>query len=380
MPKTIKFYNSINVKILVMMLVLFVIAAIIANVVNYYNLHAVYEKNFTERVRVLNNIMANVIDSEDVVKHVEMLRNQDEGFKTRQVQFYHDREELFRLVEEGVSDDEIKVVLDKIKKFHIELNALKTDIYWQAIESLKRLKEESDVKYVYVFADTDVYTEDGTKLYTYIFDAEDQPVFNRFDSDGLGTVNIGVAVIDEIYKTKKPMETVMYYNDIYGELYYAYAPVFNNRGEVAAIMGIDVEPGEMHSEIKKSMIRFGFSFLSFIIAFLLLVYILLNRFITKPLEKLTGTAQKLAEGEVYTLVPHISLRRRDEIGALAYAINEMSSVYQAMIRSTGNLFDAANIGKLYVRNDASNYKGDIKKVITQINETLDATTDRKSVV
>jgi len=49
-------------------------------------------------------------------------------------------------------------------------------------------------------------------------------------------------------------------------------------------------------------------------------------------------------------------------------------VYQEMIRKTGSLFAAATVGKLGIRSDASEFKGDIKKFITQINDTLDATT------
>ena len=373
MQRTIKFYNSINVRILIMMIILFIVVTVVAIVVNYYNLHGIYEKNFTERVKVLNSVMANVIDGENVKEYVDMLRNMDDGFKARQVQFYNDREQLYILEENGSPNDDIDKITKDIEKFHSELNRLKSGNYWQIVDFLKQLKEESGAKYIYVLADTGVYTQDGTKLYTFIFDAEDQPVFTSYDSDGLGTVNTGEEVLDEMYITKKPMENVMYYNDLYGELYYAYAPVLDNSGEVIAILGTDIELGEMHEEISISMTRFIFSFLMSVIAFIILIYILLRRYITKPLETLTGTAQKLADGEVYTLVSHLTLRRRDEIGALAYAINEMSSVYQSMIKSTGNLFDAANVGKLYVRNDASHYKGDIRKVITQINETLDAT-------
>ena len=374
MQRTIKIYNSINVKLLVMMLILLAVAALAASAVNYYNLNKIYEKNFTERVLALNSVMANVIDGDEVKKYVDMLRDESDEFKARQVQFYYDREELYRLLEEDAPIFDIESVTERIESFHNDLNDLKSEDYWRTLNHLKQLKEDSKSKYIYVVADTDVWAEDGLKLYTYIFDAEDDRAFNGYDNDGLGTVNIGESGIDEIYSTKKPMEKVMYYKGLYGELYYAYSPVFDSNGEMVAAVGTDIELGEMYTEIRKSMILFSITFLLSIIVVVLLIYFMLRRFITKPLEKLTGTAQKLADGEVYTLVPSSTLRQRDEIGALAYAINEMSSVYQSMIKSTGNLFDAANVGKLYVRNDASNYKGDIKKVITQINETLDATT------
>jgi signal transduction histidine kinase/CheY-like chemotaxis protein len=92
------------------------------------------------------------------------------------------------------------------------------------------------------------------------------------------------------------------------------------------------------------------------------------------LASLTKTAYQLAEGNVYTPTSESALRQRGEMGMLASAINSMSFVYQDMITSTGELFTAANVGKLEVRNDESKFKGDIQHVVKQINDTLDATT------
>jgi len=123
-----------------------------------------------------------------------------------------------------------------------------------------------------------------------------------------------------------------------------------------------------------ALFGFNLGFLALAIIIMIVLYGILNKLITKPIRELTATAQKLADGDIYTLVPYSILKQKSEIGQLARAINEMSSVYQSMLQSTENLFDAANAGKLSVRNDASNYKGDVQKVIRQINETLDATT------
>ena len=374
MQKKIKFYHSINMRIIVIMAVLFSVTAIAASVLNYHNLNKIYEKDFSTRVLLTNSLIANVIDGDEVESYVKTLNEKGAEFKKRQLSFYSDREELFELIEEGASEDVIKVVADRMESFRNEMDAYKPAEYWKVIENLNQLKEISNSKYIYVMADTGISTDDGMKLYTYIYDAEDMMGGMTFDYDGLGTVNLGEEIISEIYATKNPMDSVMYSNDIYGELYYAYAPVLNSKGDVVAVLGTDMELGEMNDEIFKSMILFSLVFFSLTVIAILAVYFLFSHFIIRPLSGLTSTAQNLAEGEVYSLVPYSTLGKRDEIGMLAHAINDMSSVYQSMLMSTENLFDAANAGRLDVRNDASIYKGDIKNVIKQINKTLDATT------
>lgn len=375
MSGKIKFYHRINNQILIMMLILFTVTGIVVSVLNMFNIRGIYEKNFTERVLLSNNLISTLIDGDDIKYYVDLMRDQDEAFKKRQYQFHLDREELYRLQEEGASEDEQSDVIMRMEAFHSEMATYKSDKYWNTIDDLQKLKEASNSQYVYVFADTGVTDDDKAMLYTYIFDAEDVGVYDSTASDGLGTVAYGENEVEEIYRSKKQMEKVLYYNqEPYGELYYAYAPVLDSEGNVVAILGTDLGLGEMNQEITKSIILFTTAFLAFVIIIILVIYILISRSITKPLGELTDTAQKLADGDIYVSVPVTVLRQRSELGVLAHAIDDMSGVYQSMIKSTGGLFEAANVGKLDVRNDATKYKGGIRKVIEQINDTLDATT------
>ena len=369
-----KFYHKINTLILAVMLSLFSLTALVVSIVNQRNLREIYENNFSERVRLSNILIATLVDGEDVRHYVDLLSKKDDEFKNRQVQFYHDREELFDLQERGAPDEEQLVVLDRMKSFHLSMQDIKSDIYWSVIESLRNLRDISHTKYVYVFADTGVMLEDGRTLYTYIFDADDDNLYDEPDADGLGTVIAAEDSMITIYATKQPMETVQYEDGFYGELYFAYAPVLDSSGDVIAILGTDIDLVEMHAEIRKSMLLFTVVFLSFIVVVILMIYIFVNRYITRPLGVLTDTAQSLADGDVYTCVPDAALRQRSELGILANAVNDMSGVYQTMIKNSEELFKATKIGKLNIRADDSRYKGGIQKVIRQINDTLDSMT------
>ena len=377
--KTRKFYHAINFKILAVMFILFVISALVMNMVNQLNLRRVYEKNYTDRVLFTNGLIANMIDSDDVKHYVDLMRKQDKVFKSRQTQFYHDRKELRDLSEKdtpskGPLADQARLT-ERLLAFYRETFAFKSDNYWQTIAGLDELKKISHAKYIYVFADTGVTTYDGKKLYTYIFDADDVDEVDNsveFDLDGLGTVFLGEEIVETIYETKKPMDAVKYYNDYYGELYYAYAPILDDDGSVVAILGTDLDLEEMHQEVLRSVFSFRIAYLAYITFTLLIIFFFLRILITKPLILLTKTAYGIAAGNVYTSVPDTVLKHHGELSILANAINDMSGVYQSMIKNTERMFAAAAIGKLDVRDDATKYRGDIQKVIKQVNNTLDA--------
>ena len=373
MGNKIAFKDRINFKILVILLVLLAITAVIVSSVNQNNIRNIYEQVYTERVLVTNALMATVLQSEDVKYFVDLMTSKDEEFKQRQVQFYYDRQELWALQEAGASEEEEQYLLDRLASFHEEMSAFKTDHYWEITGQLRELKEVSGSTYLYVMANTGLKNTSGETLWTFIFDAEDDAVYSSPDMDGLGTSDVSSESLEYVYATGVQMEWVLYYNDVYGELYYSYAPIIHD-GEVIAILGTDLDLQVMNEVIGRNTFNFNMVFLLFSVVLILAIFIYLQRSVTKPLSSLTNTAQELAQGNVYSPVSETALQHKSEIGALAHAIDDMCYVYQDMVKSTESLFDATNVGKLEVRNDESNYKGDIRKVIKQINETLDVTT------
>ncbi|MDR0490085.1 MAG: response regulator [Oscillospiraceae bacterium] len=372
MRKIVMVYNKINVRILAMLIILFSITAVIVSFVNRTNIRHLYEESFTERVLLTNALMASIIESEDVNFFVDIMKKQDRDFKSRQVRFYYDREAFWDLQEKGAPEEETMALFDRLEAFYNELSVFKTEKYWEIVNELRHLKELSNSTYLYIMADTGLINREGEALYTFIFDAEDQGVFGEY-TDGLGTCDVSESTIIEVYSTKKQMDWVNHYTGGYGELYYAYAPILNKDGDVVAVFGTDLDIGKMNSSIASSAQLFNVIFLAFFVVILFFIFVFLRQSMTKPLASLTNTAHELACGNVYSPTSVTALRQRGEIGMLANAINDMSFTYQKMVNSTGKLFDAANIGKLDVRNDAAQFKGDIQKVIIQINDTLDAT-------
>ena len=367
--------NRIAFRILIMLLILFALIIIVVGLLNRNNVRSVYEENYSERVLLTNALMATIIDGDIVEYYVELMRNQPSDFKERQVQFYHDRLELKRLQDEGAPKEEQQKLLNSLAQFHIEMSEFKTEDYWNIIAELRRLKEVSHSTYLYVMADTGLVSNDGEKLLTFIFDAEDIEEYNSIEMDGLGTCDISLETIEVVYQTRVQMERVQYNQfDVYGELYYAYAPILNEKGEVIAVFGSDLSLEAMNKAIAASTFLFNAVIMASAFIIVLIIFFFLRRSITTPLSSLTETAYELAEGNVYTSTSELALKQHTEIGMLGHAIRNMSLTYQKMIGSAGRLFESARIGKLGVRNDLEEYKGDIKNVVKQINQTLDSIT------
>ena len=372
MRNKIQFYNRLNVRLFAVLLILFALTVLVVGIVNENNIRRLYEETYTERVLLTNALVANIVNSEDVNFLVDLMKNQDQDFKNRQIRFFHDREELFRIEGESGTEERQQELMDHLAAFHGDMEQFKTEAYWNTLADLRLLKEISRSAYMYVMADTGLVADTGEKLYTYIMDADDASVYDSPDIDGLGTCYVGEQALEDVYMTGRQMDYVEYYQGDYGELYFAYAPIMNESGEVIAVLGTDLDLGKMHEEIANSIYVFNFIFIASTVIIILAVFIFINSSVIRPLTDLTNTAYALADGNVYAPVPESTAKRRSEIGILARAVSDMSLVYQNMIKSTGSLFAAASVGKLDIRNDESAFKGDVQNVVRQINDTMDA--------
>ena len=374
MQEKIYFYEKISFRIIAMLLLFLALTALILSSVVRNNIRQVFEESFNERVLLTNALMAANVDSDEVKYFVDLIESMDDGFRQRQVRYHHDRHLYWVLHDTGTLGGSEEELLSRLTEFRRETEAMKNDLYWNLVDELRRLKEISKSTYLYIMADTGLISDDGEPLYTIIIDADDTPGLDEPDADGLGTSDVSLSNMREVYETKRQMDWVSYYIGDYGELYYSYAPVIDSNGEVIAIFGTDLDLVSMNNSVRATSLLFNLTFLAFFVVILLFIYIFIRKSIIEPLGGLTKTARELAQGNVYFTAPETDAAKRDEIGTLASAVREMQLTFDEMISSTEKLFKAANVGKLDVRNDSGNFKGDIRNVIDQINDTLDSVT------
>jgi len=97
--------------------------------------------------------------------------------------------------------------------------------------------------------------------------------------------------------------------------------------------------------------------------------LLITRSITAPVNACVDAANKIAAGNTDV---HLDTTSKDEAGILQAAMNKMAEAIQALIKDANMLSDAAIAGKLATRADATKHQGDFQKIVTGVNETLDA--------
>ena len=397
MDKKLKFRNRINVRVMAMLLLVLTVTAVTMSIVNRNNIRRsylvgkesirkAYEENYTQRVLLCNALMASLVDSEDINYFANLAKNMDDELKKRQVEFYLNREYFWELQEEGASEQELQEVYSQLESFYYDMAEYKDDRYWKITGELQRLKEVSRSTYLYVMADTGLINEDGEPLYTFIFDAEDDGEFSEdADTDGFGTCDISEESITEVYSTKKQMEWVNHYIGGFGELYYAYAPIFNEEGDVVAVFGTDLDLTDMNNAIDAAEkltdeaianAEFVFNIIlgAFFIVALILIYVFIHQSITKPINDLSQSAYEFVLGNIYAPISTVAINKHSEIGLLAHVIQDMNSTYREMISGIRELFKETTVGKLDARNDTQVFTGDIKYMVEEINATLDSVT------
>ena len=96
----------------------------------------------------------------------------------------------------------------------------------------------------------------------------------------------------------------------------------------------------------------------------------ISRIISKPIRHISEVANMLAAGD--TDVHRTDYESKDEVGELFNSFRAILASIQALVADANMLSEAAVQGQLTVRADADKHQGDYKKIITGVNDTLNA--------
>ncbi len=231
---------------------------------------------------------------------------------------------------------------------------------------IERIRNDENLKYLYIMADTGV-----PGYFTYIYDSE----FADANPDGFVLGEIEKKSIfeggEEVLATGQGFNSAVYYHDEqFGELYYAYTPIFNSAGKVVAFVGTDIDIGPMRQTLLRNGLLIVAAALVCLALYLFIHGMLLRRILTKPLHTLIENAQRLSAGELALELPPKMLEKRDEIGKLTEAFRSVSQSVSSLILDTDRLLAAARAGRLGERADLSRYPGDYRRITAGVNMTL----------
>lgn len=239
--------------------------------------------------------------------------------------------------------------------------------YEEFAAKLDGLKSRINAKYLYILFDNGV-----PGMYTYIYDATHSEEFpgEKYALGRNETVEEyeGVEIVLE---EGKFFEQAEYYNDRYGELYYAYAPIFNSRGEVVAFLGTDVDIEPLRDKLSHYRWNIILTLVIAVTSFFAVSFLVIKRLLTVPLNYITDSAVRLSDGDLSLHMPEGFTRRRDEIGQLGNAFGSVVDSISGVTQDIEHIMQAVRDGRLRERADLSAYRGDYHRIISGVNTTLD---------
>jgi methyl-accepting chemotaxis protein len=149
----------------------------------------------------------------------------------------------------------------------------------------------------------------------------------------------------------------------------AYSPIIDANGNAVGI----VFAGQPMAQINQHRSQVVFNTFAVSVGLLvlsaLLVYLFVRTKIKKPLLKIKSGAEMLAEGKTDF---DLDIKSNDEIGALAKSFRDVNDSINGLINDANMLSEAALHGNLNARSDTEKHKGDYRKIVEGINNTLDA--------
>ena len=239
--------------------------------------------------------------------------------------------------------------------------------YEQFAAKLDGLASKINAKYFYILFDNGV-----PGMYTYIYDAGHQQEFpdEKYALGKNETVEEYVGA-EKVLAEGKGFEKAEYYNEVYGELYYAYAPIFDSQGRVVAFLGTDVDITPLHAQVAHYRLVMAITLIAALICFSAIYLFVIRRVLTLPLAHITDNALHLARGDLDLHTSAKITARNDEIGRLAEAFTTVAQSIGGAVHDIEQIMKTVHSGKLDGRAKLDGYQGDYHRIIAGLNSTLD---------
>lgn len=192
-----------------------------------------------------------------------------------------------------------------------------TERYHNLIKYLRRVQEDNGLTYIYTLIPSDDPTKGSFIL----------------DSDAEEPAKIGEEYeLDETIKgalNGEPIYAKEFVTDEWGTFLSAYTPIYDEKGEVVAVLGADISAErvfELQADLRNKLLL---AVLPGLIIAILISLLLANRIIS-PLLQLTIIFEEMAEkGGDLTQRTHIN--RNDEIGKLSDSANKILGTIQEIV-------------------------------------------------
>lgn len=138
----------------------------------------------------------------------------------------------------------------------------------------------------------------------------------------------------EVMETKEPSKNLEVTHTVLGYLASAYAPVRNSKGDVVALVGVDINMDDIISE-KEQQSKSIMEFCGAVVAICFLLLLMIVQFsVIRPIRRLKKNVTELADGK---LGVQTKIAGRNEITEIATVFNRMSKNIENHIRDVEGL-------------------------------------------
>lgn len=267
---------------------------------------------------------------------------------------------------------------DKFKDF-MENKDMEDSYYKSLQKDFTEIKEDNNFKYLY----TESYDKDGkTTIYG----------VDTLDVDGDGDpYEIGqeVNVDGSYYDTEEALESLNegietytrpYKDEDFGMLISGNVPIKDEAGKVLGIVTCDISADNVYKNIRNTLLIIEGIILIFSIMIAYLIFILLKRYISEPINKVVKTLLSISKGDFSVEVDKSIIKRNDEIGFISKEIenmrNSIRTLVSKVIEESKLIDDSAklcfeNIEGLKVK--VNNITNDSQEVLSVMEETTSYT-------
>lgn len=274
----------------------------------------------------------------------------------------------------------IASMIDKDKFRDFMENKDMEDVYYKALQKdFTEIKKTNNFKYLY----TESYDKDGkTTIYG----------VDTLNTDGDGDpYEIGqlVNVEGSYYDTEEALESLNEGIDTYtraykdeesGMLISCSVPIKDESGKVLGIVACDISANNAYKSIINTLLIIEGIILTFSIITAYLIFILLKRYISEPINKVVKTLSYISKGDFSVEVDESIIKRKDEIGFISREIENMRNSIKTLVSKVieeSKLID--NSAKLCFENieglkvEVNNITNDSQEVLSVMEETTSYT-------
>ena len=361
--------KKISAKLISFILLGIILLAVILTAASTILIRSAFEQLYNEKLMTASHIILAQYDAEDFTPFAERLLT-SENFAEAAGRYVEDRAYILRHEPDGAeSSDEYKAAKTRMAEHRRHFASLKDEEYYSVYKRLLEIRVGTGVKYLYVI--TDLGAGD---TYVYLFNAIFQGDTVNADNDDYGTVDVksNFPNIERVYTTGEPVLEYGSYSDYQTDtLCYSYTPIHDGNGEVAAIIGVEINLQSLNSQLN-NFISFSISLVVLItFAVTAAIVAFLRSVVINPIKELTDISSEIAVGNIYASVPRWITERSDEMGTLGSSYESMNNSVRNMYSNNNILFEAAMSGQLDIRVDSAQFKGFFAQLVEKMNDTLD---------